>query len=129
MFFLLRMTFWLGLVCVLLPGSGGDAPAAKIDPASAVTAAGAAVTDMRGFCERQPQACEVGGQVAVAIGHKAEAGARTLYDFVSTKLNEKPTEQTADKGTLTSTDMAPAWRAPTVPLPPRREARTARPSA
>ena len=132
MFFLLRMTFWLGLVCVLLPGSGGDAPAAKIDPASAVTAAGAAVSDMRGFCERQPQACEVGGQVAVAIGHKAEAGARTLYDFVSTKINEKSTEQTADKGTLTPADMAPAWRAPAsaaVPLPPRREARTVRPSA
>jgi hypothetical protein len=128
MFFLLRMTFWLGLVCVLLPGSGGDAPAVKIDPASAVTAAGAAVSDMRGFCERQPQACEVGGQVAVAIGHKAEAGARTLYEFVSTKLNEK-SEQTADKGTLTPADIAPAWRAPAVPLPPRREARTARPSA
>ncbi len=129
MFFLLRMTFWLGLVCVLLPGSSGDAPAAKIDAANAVTAAGAAVSDMRGFCERQPQACEVGGQVAVAIGHKAEAGARTLYDFVSTKLNEKSPEQTADKGTLTPGDMAPAWRAPPVPLPPRREARTARPSA
>jgi uncharacterized protein DUF5330 len=128
MFFLLRMTFWLGLVCVLLPGSSGDAPAAKIDAANAVTAAGAAVSDMRGFCERQPQACEVGGQVAVAIGHKAEAGARTLYEFVSTKLNEK-SEQTADKGTLTPADIAPAWRAPAVPLPPRREARTARPSA
>lgn len=129
MFFLLRMTFWLGLVCVLLPGSGSDAPAAKIDPASAVTAAGAAVSDMRSFCERQPQACEVGGQVAVAIGHKAEAGARTIYEFVSTKINDKAPEQTPDKGTLTAADMAPAWRAPPVPLPPRREARTARPSA
>ena len=83
---------------------------------------------MRGFCERQPQACEVGGQVAVAIGHKAEAGARTLYEFVSAKINEK-SEQTADKGTLTPADTAPAWRAPPVPLPPRREARAARPSA
>jgi hypothetical protein len=129
MFFLLRMTFWLGLVCVLLPGGGDDAPTAKIDAASAVTAAGAAVSDMRSFCERQPQACEVGGQVAIAIGHKAEAGARTLYEFVSTKLNEKSSEQTTDKGTLTPADMAPAWRAPAVPLPPRREARAARPSA
>ena len=98
MFFLLRMTFWLGLVCVLLPGSGGDAPAAKIDAANAVTAASAAVSDMRGFCERQPQACEVGGQVAVAIGHKAEAGARTLYEFVSAKLNEKSAEQLRRQG-------------------------------
>ena len=127
MFFLLRMAFWIGLVCVLLPG-GTEKPAANIDTASAVTAAGAAVTDMRGFCERQPQACEVGGQVAIAIGHKAEAGARTLYELIKTQLNEKSAEPAADKGTLTPADITQAWRAPPVPLPPRREARTARPS-
>jgi len=127
MFFLLRMAFWIGLVCVLLPG-GSDKPAANIDTASAVTAAGAAVTDMRGFCERQPQACVIGGQVAVAIGHKAEAGARTLYELIKTQLNDKSAEPAADKGTLTPADITPAWRAPPVPLPPRREARTARPS-
>ena len=54
----------------------------------AVTLASAAVSDMRGFCERQPDACVTGGKVAVALGHKAEAGARTLYEFV-TKLREK----------------------------------------
>jgi hypothetical protein len=135
MFFLLRMTFWLGVVCVLLPGSGGDSPAAKIDPASAVSAAGAAVSDMRGFCDRQPDACVVGGQVAVAIGHKAEAGARTIYELISTKLNEKQgadapkkIQAATDKGTLTATDLTPVWHAP-VPLPPRREARAGRPSA
>ena len=127
MFFLLRMAFWIGLVCVLLPG-GSEKPAANIDTASAVTAAGAAVTDMRGFCERQPQACVVGGQVAVAIGHKAEAGARTLYELIKTQHNDKSAEPAADKGTLTPADITPAWRAPPVPLPPRREARTARPS-
>jgi hypothetical protein len=126
MFFLLRMAFWLGLVCVLLPGES-DAPSPKIDTKSAVSAAGAAVSDMRGFCDRQPQACEVGGQVAVAIGHKAEAGARTLYEIITTRLSEKPAEPAADNGTLTPADLAPAWRSP-VPLPPRREARTQRPS-
>ena len=134
MFFLLRMTFWLGLVCVLLPGGGSDAPAAKIDAASAVSAAGATLSDMRGFCERQPEACVVGGQVAVAIGHKAEAGARTIYEMISAKLNETSTPSArsnvpaAERGTLTQADMAPVFRAP-VPLPPRREARAGRPSA
>ena len=88
MFFLLRMTFWLGLVCVLLPGSGSDAPAAKIDPASAVTAAGAAVSDMRGFCERQPQACEVGGQAATVIGQRAADGARKVYSIITDKVEK-----------------------------------------
>ena len=54
-----------------------------------MTLAGAAVSDMRGFCDRQPDACVVGGKVAVALGHKAEAGARTIYEFITAKLNEK----------------------------------------
>ncbi|MGA7974634.1 MAG: DUF5330 domain-containing protein, partial [Pseudolabrys sp.] len=47
-------------------------PDANVDAAQAVTLASAAVSDMRGFCERQPTACKVGGKVAVALGHKAE---------------------------------------------------------
>ena len=140
MFFLLRMAFWLTVVCVLLPsGTQSTAPDAQIDAAQAASLAGAAVSDMRGFCGRQPDACAVGGKVVVALGHKAEAGARTIYEFISAKLNQKsaPAEKTtaklvaastAGQGTLTPADMAPAWHAP-VPLPPRREARAGRPSA
>ncbi len=138
MFFLLRMAFWLSVVCVLLP-SGTRAPTdSNIDAKAAVTAASAAVSDVRGFCDRQPDACVAGGKIAVAIGHKAEAGARTIYDFITTKLSEKSPlaekttkpsgASTRDQGTLTATDLQPEWRAP-VPLPPRREARATRPSA
>jgi hypothetical protein len=138
MFFLLRMAFWLGVVCVLLPsGTKSPSPDANIDAKQAVTLASAAVSDARGFCDRQPDACVAGGKVAVAIGHKAEAGARTIYEFITTKLREKSApEKTAAKvdtvsapgqGTLTGADMQPAWHAP-VPLPPRREARAGRPA-
>ncbi|MBI4367053.1 MAG: DUF5330 domain-containing protein, partial [Deltaproteobacteria bacterium] len=91
MFFLLRMAFWLTVVCVLLPSGGTKStpPDAQIDAMQAATLAGAAVSDMRGFCDRQPDACEVGGKVAAAIGHKAEAGARTLYEFINATLSEK----------------------------------------
>jgi len=135
MFFLLRMTFWLAAVCVLLSVVKSSAPDARIDASQAVTLASAAVSDVRGFCERQPDACETGGKVAVALGHKAEAGARTILDFISKvraksasgeKLGKPASD--ASQGTLTSSDMAPAWRAP-VPLPPRRDARGAGPSA
>ncbi|HTT46608.1 MAG TPA: DUF5330 domain-containing protein [Pseudolabrys sp.] len=137
MFFLLRMAFWLGVVCVLLPsGTKSTSPDANIDATQAVTLASAAVSDARGFCDRQPDACVVGGKVAVAIGHKAEAGARTIYEFITTKLGETSAagDKTAAKtvpargqGTLTASDMQPAWHAP-VPLPPPREARAARPA-
>jgi hypothetical protein len=145
MFFLLRMAFWLAVVCVLLPsGNKSTSPEAHIDATQAMTLAGAAVTDVRGFCERQPDACKVGGKVAVALGHKAEAGAHTLYDFVSTKITTKSTPEqktaagksdakvvpvsTVDHGTLTQSDMAPGWHGH-VPLPPRRADRATRPSA
>jgi uncharacterized protein DUF5330 len=146
MFFLLRMAFWLAVVCVFLPsGSNTASPDAQIDAAQAATLAGAAVSDVRGFCDRQPDACEVGGKVAVAIGQKAEAGARTLIEFISTRVNENKAGEKASSaektattsgasshilrnGTLTQNDMAPAWQGP-VPLPPRREARTGRPAA
>jgi hypothetical protein len=139
MFFLLRMAFWLTVVCVLLPsGTKSTSPDANVDAKQAVTLASAAVSDVRGFCDRQPDACVVGGKVAIALGHKAEAGARTIYQFVTTKLSEKsaPAEKTAAKvvsvpapgqGTLTASDVQPAWHAP-VPLPPRREARAGRPA-
>ena len=147
MFFLLRMAFWLTVVCVLLPGSGEKAatPDAQIDAVQAVTLASAAVSDMRGFCDRNPNACVVGGKVATAIGHRAEAGARTIFEFVSTKLADgkaapadEPTrtigvsatgsiKDNAAKGTLTPADLRPAFHAP-VPLPPRREARAGRSS-
>ncbi len=140
MFFLLRMAFWLTVVCILLPSGSNSTPDAQIDAAQAAALAGAAVSDMRGFCNRQPDACVVGGKVAVALGHKAEAGARTLYEFISAKLNEKTVQAEkpavkaalpvpmANHGTLTAADLAPAWHAP-VPLPPRREARALRPAA
>jgi hypothetical protein len=141
MFFLLRMAFWLGVVCVLLPGSGAKSPDAQIDATQAMTLAGAAVSDARGFCERQPDACKVGGKVAVALGHKAEAGARTIYDFVTTKLNEPSASKTpaakpeakvvpvsnVDHGTLTQQDLTTPWHG-RVPLPPRRAERSGRPA-
>ncbi len=135
MFFLLRMTFWLGVVCVLLP-SGGASKDTNVDTAGAVSAATAAVSDAAGFCDRQPEACVVGGKVAAAIGQKAEAGARTLYEMISAKLAEKSHDSKASdvpasaamRGTLTPTDLTPGWHAP-VPLPPRREARAGRPAA
>jgi hypothetical protein len=143
MFFLLRMVFWLGVVCVLLPSGGAKTASseAQIDATQAVTLASAAVSDVSGFCDRQPDACKVGGKVAIALGQKAEAGARALYELVAAKINEKatPAQKTAAQkqdgqsnggpplparahGTLTQADLAPTWHAP-VPLPPRRASR------
>src|SRR5258705_7808938 len=87
MFFLLRLTFWLGLVLVLLPRdkTPESEKLPQIGASEAVQAATAAVSDMSQFCKRQPAACEVGGHAATAIGARAQEGARKLYQIITDK--------------------------------------------
>jgi hypothetical protein len=136
MFFLLRMAFWLGLVLVLLPigSSQRSAPSSDLRASEAISAASATVGDVRGFCARQPDACTVGSQVATAIGYRAQAGAKILYDVLSEAMaphetgsltgrsggpaagdkpsTEKSTAARTSQSTLTPVDLIPAWRGP-----------------
>lgn len=133
MFFLLRVAFWLSIVLVLLPSGDyrtkGQEP--RIGPAEAVSAATAAVSDLSGFCGRQPGACEVGGQAAIAFGQRAQAGARYLFDVLHDSLAPSETGSVphANDGkaqrsqhTLTPADLKPEWRTPLPQKDPRRPA-------
>jgi hypothetical protein len=114
--FLLRMAFWLGVVLVLLPSAGTQpTPKVQVGTVEAVSAARAAVGDLRTFCDRQPEACSIGSQAAVAIGHRAQAGAKMLYEFLNDQLGPQTPEAVGSTGkpsqqTLTPTDIEPAWR-------------------
>jgi hypothetical protein len=126
MFFLLRMVFWLGLVLVLLPRdkTPESEKLPQLGASEAVSAATAAVSDMSQFCKRQPTACEVGGQAAAVIGHRAQEGARKLYQIITDK---RPPDHTgsigeagnldaqmpemASRDTLTPDDLRLEWRA------------------
>ena len=135
--FLLRITFWLGLVLVLLPRdkTPESEKVPQVGAAEAVQAATAAVSDMSQFCKRQPAACEVGGQAATMIGQRAQDGARKLYQIINDKkeqiTNEKNDKQAPDqtgsiamagegdwaasqapRDTLTQDDLALEWRGP-----------------
>ncbi|WFU70195.1 MULTISPECIES: DUF5330 domain-containing protein [unclassified Bradyrhizobium] len=93
--FLLRITFWLGLVLVLLPRdkTPESEKLPQVGAADAVQAATAAVSDMSQFCKRQPAACEVGGQAATIIGQRAQDGAKKIYQII----NDKKEQITNDK--------------------------------
>jgi hypothetical protein len=145
MFFLLRMTFWLGLVLVLLPFGSAQrsTTVSEVSASEAISAASATVGDLRSFCGRQPDACTVGSQVATTIGYRAQAGAKILYDVLSEAMAphdtgalgnagnrhagsskgalDKSTAERNSQSTLTPTDLAPAWRGPA----PRKDAKHA----
>jgi hypothetical protein len=138
MWFLVRMAFWLAVVLVLLPSGGSQpTPGVNVSAFDAMSAAKATVTDMRSFCERQPDACSVGSQAAVALGHRAQAGAKVLYEYLNERFgsNETGSVTAATNGksvplpvarpsqhTLSPADMAPPWRGP------RKEPHTDRPA-
>jgi hypothetical protein len=159
MFFLLRVAFWLTIVLALLPSGGAQQSAqasaqTKVGPTEAAVAAGAAVSDMGGFCERQPDACVVGAQAAVAIGQRAQAGAKMVYEFFSdhssrgnetgsvTKPKSEPKSgpklaamrtvpaSPGSQSTLKDSDLDPIWQGPpartaNVPLPRKAPLRKA----
>lgn len=132
--FLLRTTFWLTVVVLLLPLSPaqrtGSAP--QVSTSEAVSAASAAVSDMRRFCARQPDACVVGSQALTGFGQKARAGAKMLYDFLTEHFGGQPgTADTAGRNagkpaqhTLSPPDLAAPWHG----SPARKEAEAKRPA-
>src|SRR5258708_4144322 len=123
MFFLLRVAFWLTIVLALLP-SGGEQQSAqasaqnKVGPTEAVVAAGAAVSDMGSFCERQPDACVVGAQAAVAIGQRAQAGAKMVYEFFNDHASHGTETGSVSKSNRAS-HAGPQLAAPIRPNPSR----------
>ncbi len=136
MFFLMRVAFWLCIVLALLP-TGGSKQGPQASSASsdfnvvgAFSAASATVSDMRHFCDRQPEACAVGSQAAVAFGQRAQAGAKMVYEFINERLAPQETGSInaphkpsagaakASQNTLTAKDLVVPWRGP----PTAREA-------
>jgi len=121
--FLLKTVFWLTVVVLLLPAGDKRPSAPEVGTAEAVSAATAAVSDMRQFCARQPGACAVGAQAAVAFGQKAQTGAKMLYEFLNERVGPNETgsltaksdesaapRARASQDTLTPADLFPAWR-------------------
>jgi hypothetical protein len=106
MFFLLRTAFWLTLVLVLIPiGSETEStPVEPINPVSAFIAAQATMSDIGGFCDRNPQACETGGNALTAIGSRARDGARIVYEYLDTQIADADPSETVITG---STNVQP----------------------
>jgi hypothetical protein len=82
---------------------------------------------MSQFCKRQPAACEVGGQAATVIGHRAQEGARKLYQIITDKRSSDHTgsigvedagashPEAAPRDTLGPDDLVAEWRVPPAP--------------
>ncbi|HUG60983.1 MAG TPA: DUF5330 domain-containing protein [Methylomirabilota bacterium] len=122
--FLIRTAFWLTVIIFLIPvdeeAAAPHGVALEAEPIGAVEAMGAAQTalsDVGGFCDRNPDVCHVGGRVATTFALKARTGALMVYSFLDEQLggSGEPPAAAPPTGTLTPADLAPAWTDPGSP--------------
>lgn len=85
--FLIRTAFWLSIVVLLIPigdaqRADGDA-GADLSTSEAITAARSTVSDLAGFCARNPETCETGSEALEVFTQKAQHGAKMLYEYLA----------------------------------------------
>ena len=90
MWFLIKASFWLGLVILFLPTPEGATPSGgpQVSAMETLGVLNAAVRDAKGFCERNPDACVTGAAAMQNFGYKAQNGAKMLHELISEKLEE-----------------------------------------
>ncbi|MCB1430714.1 MAG: DUF5330 domain-containing protein [Nitratireductor sp.] len=71
-----RTIFWLGLVIAFIPVNPADLKEGQrpVSPFETLGAMRSVISDMTGFCERNPSTCETGSEIASQFGAKARAG-------------------------------------------------------
>lgn len=83
---MLRTVVVLGAIVAALP-TPPDEPAAReaLGPGTFgyATAAAETFTDVKGFCVRQPFACETAGYLAQVVERKARYSARLIYEWAN----------------------------------------------
>lgn len=102
--FLLRLAFWLTLVLLILPmpdqgAQPADAALSADQQASVVDALGvaqAAVSDVAGFCVRNPETCSTGVELAGTLREKAKYGAQLVYEYLAEEPVDAPLRGTGE---------------------------------
>lgn len=124
MFFLLRVAFWLSLVILLIPADPQIAAEQNhgrdVSTFEAIDAAQTTYQDVKGFCGRNPGACDIGRVALDTFTAKARTGAR----WVSRQLDGSADEAAPATITGSTRNTVPNALRPTLgwdaPLPPPR---------
>lgn len=132
MWFLIKGTFWFGLVLVALSyfsnSSSSPDATSPVKLAGAVSAASEAYNYVSSICVEKPDVCVKGAETFQALGERAREGARVAYEFLDTQLATKEAPQlaapskTIAENTAASHDTDQIMTGTVVPLPQKRPA-------
>jgi Family of unknown function (DUF5330) len=95
MWFLIKGSFWFGLVLVALSvfssESSDNAGHPQLQISDAFTAVSGAYDYMTGMCGEKPEVCTKGGETLTALGYRAREGARVAYELLDSQFrNDNP---------------------------------------
>ncbi len=109
MLFLLRFTFWILVICLLIPGQPRD-------NRRLLSSAERTVNDFRGFCERNPDVCEDARVMMTSVLTKL----KSVAELIQTWLVQDGTKGTEASGIFSEQpaleDSQPAAKGPGEPL-------------
>ena len=91
MWFLIKGSFWFGLVLVLLSFFSGEGPTSsqpKLQFSDALVAATGAYDYVTGMCGEKPEVCVKGAETMAALGHRAREGARVAYELLDSRFGD-----------------------------------------
>lgn len=93
MWFLIKGSFWFGLVLVILSFFSGESTTqgdnqAKLQFGDVFVAATGAYDYLTGMCGEKPEVCLKGGETMSALGHRALAGARVAYELLDSQFGD-----------------------------------------
>jgi hypothetical protein len=91
MWFLIKGSFWFGLVLVLLSLFSSESSTRlandpKIQFSDAFTAASGAYDYLTGMCSEKPDVCAKGAETFTALGYRAREGARVAYELLDSQF-------------------------------------------
>jgi hypothetical protein len=122
MWFLIKASFWFGLVLVLLPlfspeSTNRLASDPQVQLSDAFTAASGAYDYLTGMCSEKPEVCAKGAETFTALGYRAREGARIAYELLDSQFKDE---------TPAAAEPAVALAAPAAAVAPEAPAGTAR---
>jgi Family of unknown function (DUF5330) len=115
MMFLLRLAFWILVICLLLPSSPGD-------NRRLMSSAERTVSDVRGFCQRNPDVCEDMRITMTSMLAKLKNGAEAIQAWlahndksgegsgIAPSARAKAEGQTPSKGLRQPPRFMPDWQ-------------------
>lgn len=85
--FFIRAAFWLTLVIAFIPVSPEDLKDGQraVSTGETLDAARTVVSDLSGFCERNPTTCGTGREIFSQLSAKAMTGARYVYNYLDSR--------------------------------------------